>query len=458
MTRRLRLLRNGFALAILTLLASCATQNPPLPPAQPSTPIVVKEHPLPPAAEDPLLQAALGTYADDSNVSALIEAIRRYSPSPLTAGNRVTPLVDGPETFGSMRAAVAAAKKYVHVETFIYGDDDLGREFSELLAQKRREGLEVRVLYDSIGSMDTPGEFFDEMRGAGIEVREFRPMNPLENPRIWEVHNRDHRKIVVIDGLVGFTGGINIDGTYSSSSSIKPGPKRGITDGWRDTHVRIEGPAVRQLERLFEQSWNKAGEASSFGSKYSPEVPQRGKELVTIVANDSDSDERWLYGTVLAAFEHASSRLWITQAYFAPNEQLIQAMTTAAGRGVDVRLIVPAFSDSNIVLQASRATFEQMLRGGVRVFERKHALLHAKTIVVDGTVSFVGSANLDMRSFVHNDEVHAVIVGREPAQRMEKIFQRDERESREIDLQRWKKRSVWQRVKEGFTQFFGYWL
>ncbi|MET0986469.1 MAG: cardiolipin synthase, partial [Steroidobacteraceae bacterium] len=423
------------------MLTSCATQNLPVPEPQDAPPLVVKEHPLPPAAEDKVLQSALGEYANDPAVSSLIEAVRTHSPSPLTAGNKVTPLVDGPETFGAIRAAVRSARHHIHVETFIYGDDKLGREFAALLAQKHREGVAVRVLYDSVGSMKTPRAFFDEMRANGIDVREFRPMNPVENPRIWEIQNRDHRKIVIVDGKIGFTGGINIDGTYSSSSSIKPGPKRGIEDGWRDTHARIEGPAVTQLQQLFMQMWNKAGEQTHFAPEYFPTVTNSGKDLVTIVANESDSEDRWLYGTVLAAISHASSRLWITQAYFAPNEDLLNAMIEAARRGVDVRLIVPGFSDSNIVLQASRATYTPLLDGGVHIFERKDALLHAKTIVIDGALSMIGSANLDMRSFVHNDEVNAVVVSRDVGKRMEEVFERDQKAAREITLAEWKHRS-----------------
>ena len=453
--------RSGWALPwilVCVALASCATQNLPVPEPRDAPPLVVKEHPLPPEAEDRVLRSALGEYATDPAVSGLIEAVRTHSPSPLTAGNKVTPLMDGPETFGAIRAAVRAARHHIHVETFIYGDDELGREFADLLVQKHREGVAVRVLYDSVGSMTTPRAFFDEMRANGIDVREFRPMNPMENPRIWDIQNRDHRKIVVVDGKVGFTGGINIDDTYSSSSSIKPGPKRGIEDGWRDTHVRIEGPAVTQLQQLFMQTWNKAGEQTHFAPEYFPKIPSSGTDLVTIVANESDSDDRWLYGTVLAAITHSSSRLWITQAYFAPNEALLSALIEAAKRGVDVRLIVPGFSDSNIVLQASRATYTQLLDGGVHIFERKDALLHAKTIVIDGALSMIGSANLDMRSFVHNDEANAVIISRGVAQDMEAMFRRDEKESRAVDARRWQHRSLWQRSKEFFTKLIGYWL
>lgn len=180
--------------------------------------------------------------------------------------------------------------------------------------------------------------------------------------------------------------------------------------------------------------------------------------LVTIVGNDSESDDRSLYGTYLAAFASASTRLWITHAYFAPNEELLNAMTQAAQRGVDVRLIVPAFTDSKLVLKATQSTYTRLLKAGVRIYELKDALLHAKSVVIDGTVSIVGSANLDMRSFLHNDEVNAIVVSRDFGRRMEAVFRRDEQASRPIELERWNRRSLWQRLKEFGVNLFGYWL
>jgi cardiolipin synthase len=319
------------------------------------------------------------------------------------------------------------------------------------------EGVEVRVLYDSLGSMETPRSFFDELRAQGIEVREFRPMNPVRNPLIWNIQNRDHRKIIVVDGRTGFTGGINIDSTYSSASTSRPGPKRGLKDGWRDTHVRIVGPAVAQLQRLFAESWQEAGGAPR-ELREAGEFRPAGKTLVTIVGNSSDSDDRSLYGTYLAAFSCASRRLWITHAYFAPNEELLQAMTDAAERGVDVRLIVPSFSDSTLVLNATQATYTRLLNSGVKIYELKDALLHAKSVVIDGTVSIVGSANLDMRSFLHNEEVNAVVIDRDVGQRMEQVFEKDQKAARPVELERWEKRSTWQRFKEFWVSLFRYWI
>src|SRR5215212_8546802 len=235
-------------------------------------PIVARQRVLPEDAGDPLLRAALEEYKNDAAVRELVDAVRHYSSAPLTAGNSVKVLVDGPETFAAIEAAMRAAHNNINLETFIYGADDVGHRFATLLAQKRKEGVEVRVLYDSLGSMDTPRRFFDDLRQQGIDVREFRPINPVKTPLVWNIHNRDHRKIVVVDGKVGFTGGINIDSTYSSASTSRPGPKRGLKDGWRDTHVRIEGPAVEQLQRLFFESWQQAGGATEQKADYFPTI------------------------------------------------------------------------------------------------------------------------------------------------------------------------------------------
>lgn len=424
-------------------------------------PVVAKQQVLPAEEAAQLLDAALKEYADDPAVEALVNAVRSASSAPLTAGNEVRPLIDGPQTFAAIEEAVKAATHHVHVETFIYDDDALGQQFAQLLAAKRRQGVEVRVLYDSVGSMETDPKFFDTLRRDGIEVREFRPMNPAKTPLIWKIQNRDHRKILVVDGRIAFTGGINVSGTYSSSSSSKPGPDRGIEDGWRDTHIQIKGPAVAQLQELFIENWERAGEGPSFccAPEHFPRNPPAGKHLVTIVANDSDeSDDRSLYATYLAAFKQSSSRLWITHAYFAPNDDLLEAMTEAAERGVDVRLIAPGFTDSNVILYATRSTYARLLKGGVRIYERNDALLHAKSVVIDGTVSIVGSANLDMRSFIHNDEANAIIISRDFGAEMERIFERDVQAAHALDLDTWQQRPFMERLREVSSKLLWYWL
>ncbi len=244
--------RWAYALVVATALcASCVALDPSVAPAEQTQPIVTKQRALTEDDADRLLQKALDEYKNDEAVHSLIDQVRRHASAPFTAGNKVSVLVDGPQTFGSIEGALRSARHHIHVETFIFGAEGIGREFADLLAQKRADGVEVRIIYDSVGSMDTPREFFDQHRQKNLEVREFRPMNPVETPLIWKIQNRDHRKIIVIDGRIGFTGGINIDNTYSSASSSKPGPKQGLEDGWRDTHMRMLGPAVAHLNRIF---------------------------------------------------------------------------------------------------------------------------------------------------------------------------------------------------------------
>jgi len=444
----------------LILCAACAAQNPRYQPAEQMPPIVARQRELSEDAGDKVLQAALERYKDDAAVRELVDSVRRYSSAPLTTGNRVNVLIDGPQTYSAIEAALRAARHNIHIETFIYGPGDVGQRFADLLAQKRKEGLEVRLLYDSLGSRETPREFFDQLRQQNVEVREFRPLSPIKTPEVWKLQNRDHRKIIVVDGQIGFTGGINIDSTYDSASTSKPGPERGLEDGWRDTHIEIQGPAVAQLQTLFVGNWQQAGEHEDLSAKdkYFPTIKPAGDNLVTIVANDSESNDRSLYGTYVAAFTCATKRLWITHAYFAPNEELLTALIDAAKRGVDVRLIVPSFTDSRVVLNATQATFTQLLDAGVKIYELKDALLHAKSVVIDSSVTIIGSSNLDMRSFLHNDEVNAIVISRDTAQRMEEVFQRDQQSARAVELKSWERRSLWQRTKEFFVHMFSYWI
>ena len=444
----------------MILCAACAAQNPRYQPAEQMPPIVARQRELSEDAGDKVLQAALEKYKDDAAVRELVDSVRRYSSAPLTTGNRVNVLIDGPQTYSAIEAALRAARHNIHIETFIYGPGDVGQRFADLLAQKRKEGLEVRLLYDSLGSRETPREFFEQLRQQNVEVREFRPLSPIKTPEVWKLQNRDHRKIIVVDGQIGFTGGINIDSTYDSASTSKPGPERGLEDGWRDTHIEIQGPAVAQLQTLFVGNWQQAGEHEDLSAKdkYFPTIKPAGDNLVTIVANDSESNDRSLYGTYVAAFTCATKRLWITHAYFAPNEELLTALIDAAKRGVDVRLIVPSFTDSRVVLNATQATFTQLLDAGVKIYELKDALLHAKSVVIDSSVTIIGSSNLDMRSFLHNDEVNAIVISRDTAQRMEEVFQRDQQSARAVELKAWERRSLWQRTKEFFVHMFSYWI
>ena len=455
----------SWAMAVLALASTaCTTARLPTTSdesAELVAPIIATSGALNERAAERLVESRLGEHQDDPHVAELIEAFRQSARAPLIAGNRVSLLIDGPQALGAIRAAIEQAQHHIHLETYIFADDQVGREFRDLLIRKRTAGVEVRVLYDAVGSLTTSGSLFDAMREAGVEVREFRPLDPVRTPLMWNINNRDHRKIVVVDGKIAFTGGMNISSTYESASSTRPGPEKGATDAWRDTHVQIEGPVARQFQSLFLDMWTRAGAqlAIEDSDRLFPAVASAGRELVAAVASDGgDSKEVAIYTTYLAAIEHATQRIWLTNAYFAPNRQLRKAMIAAARRGVDVRLIVPSFTDSGLILYASRSSYDELLEGGVRIFEQRYALLHAKTAVIDTALSMVGSANLDMRSFLHNNEVNAVVIGADFARRLETVFERDLRDTRELKLDEWRHRPLLDKFKEFGSSLFSYWL
>lgn len=393
-----------------------------------------------------------------ARIEALVEALRVSTAAPLVAGNAVTPLIDGPAAFAAIESAIVYARQSIHVETYIFSDDEFTRAFVDLLKRKRREGVEVRILYDGVGSFSTPEEFFAQMREAGIEVAEFRPLNPIRTLP-WRYHNRDHRKMLIVDSRIAFTGGMNISNTYASSSSIRPGPEEGLKQAWRDTEVRVEGPAALEFQRHFLDVWEQVNGNLAERAPYFPTAKDAGSDIVaTVVSSGTRQQDEAIYATYLAAIRHASERIWITQAYFAPPQEMLDELLAAKRRGVDVRIVVPGFSDSNTVFNASRAGYERMLRGGIRIFERSDAFLHAKTAVIDRAVCIIGSANLDFRSFLHNNEINAIIVGHEPTKVMEASFIADEGYSTELKLQEWEQRPFSQRFKERVSSWFKYWL
>lgn len=411
-------------------------------------------------AADAALNRAAASAPGNTDVTRLLDAVRDAVDTPFMTGNSAQALIDGPQALAAIGAAIAGARHHIHIETYIFGDDEIGRRLAAQLKEKRAEGVDVRVIYDAVGSVSTPESFFADLRSAGIEVLTYRPLTPENTVLILRMNNRDHRKIIVVDGEVGFTGGINISAAYLRSSKSKPGPDRGLESGWRDTHVRIAGPAVQQLQALFLATWVQAGgQVDPSSAEFFPRIAAVGAEPVAIVASDgSDSSEASVYATYLAVVRLATQRVWLTQAYFAPNQQFIDALLDAVKRGVDVRVVVPGFTDSGLIFNAARANYTALLKGGVRLYEQREALVHAKTAVVDGVVSTVGSANLDMRSFIHNNEANAIIISRDFGNTLETVFERDMQASKELTLADWQHRGVMPRLKETISRLFSYWL
>jgi cardiolipin synthase len=386
--------------------------------------------------------------------SAVIESV---SGSPLTKGNKVTLLIDGSSTYAAMFKEIQNARVNVNFETFIIEDDETGRKFADLLLQKQAEGVQVNLIYDSMGSSKTTASFFQRLRDGGIQVVEFNHANPLKAHGKWGLIQRDHRKILIIDGKVVFTGGINISAVYSSSPFRREREEK-TSIPWRDTDVRIEGPAVAEFQKLFIETWKNQKGPDLAEQKYFPALKEVGKELVQVVGSTPGQNNRITFIAYVSAITFSEHSVHLTNAYFIPDDQILDAFTDAARRGVDVKIIVPSITDSWFALLAQRFNYSKLLKAGVKVFELRNALLHAKTAVIDEVWSTVGSTNMDYWSFLSNDEVNAVILSREFAIEMEKMFAKDIAESDQIQWEEWKGRPLIPRIKEWVAHLFLQWL
>jgi cardiolipin synthase A/B len=377
--------------------------------------------------------------------------------TPLTAGNRVLLLQDGKATYRAMFSAISAATDHINLESYIIEDDEIGRQLSELLLQKRSQGVQVNLVYDSVGSIGTPKAFFDRLTAGGVQVLEFNPVNPLSAKKQWLVNNRDHRKLLVIDGHTAFVGGINFSRVHSGGSFARrraPDAK----PAWRDTHLRIEGPVVDEFQKLFMQTWAKQRGAPLTAANYFPALAAKGGEMVRAIGSTPDDPHSLIYLTLISAISKSQRHVYLTNAYFVPDPQLLDALTDAARRGVDVSLVLPGQSDSGAAFHAGRSHYSALLRAGVKIHQRRGAMLHAKTATIDGVWSCVGSTNLDRRSFLHNDEIDAAILGREFAGQMQAAFTADLEASEAMDLERWEARPFDLRLKEWAARLWEYWL
>ena len=378
---------------------------------------------------------------------------------PLMIGNEVSLLQDGPATYRAMFAAIAAAKDHINLETYGIDDSEVGRQFADLLIAQQSRGVQVNLIYDSVGALGTASTYFDRLRAAGVQVLEFNPVNPLATLRPWALGHRDHRKLLIIDGRTAFLGGINISGVYSSGSSFRrpssSSDKADVVPGWRDTDVRISGPVVAEFQKLFMQTWSTQHGKPLTPRHYFPNLSPQGTEIVRAVGSTPDDAFSLIYLMLIAAISNSVKYVYLTNAYFVPDPQLVKALVEAAKRGVDVRLILPGNSDSASAFYAGRSHYEDLLEAGVKIYERRGALLHAKTAIVDGVWSCVGSSNLDWRSALDNDEINAVMLGQVFARQMEAAFKEDMATSDEIDRVSWKQRSLLLRMKEWAARLWG---
>ncbi|MEJ2381693.1 MAG: cardiolipin synthase [Gammaproteobacteria bacterium] len=367
---------------------------------------------------------------------------------PLVLGNRAQLLVDGPATLDAMTRAIESARDTIDMETYIFADDKLGRALANLLIEKQKAGVQVNLIYDSVGSLDTPDAFFQRMKDAGIRVIEFNPVNPLKATHGWKLNNRDHRKLLIVDGNTVFTGGVNVSDGYSSSSFTFHRHDKRLP--WRDTEVEITGPVAHYFQEIFFADWKSQHGPPLKDHDYFPKIAVYGTQVVRAISSEAEGEPNRVYIALISAISNAQRSVHLTAAYFAPDPQLLHALTGAARRGVDVALILPSRSDFWPVLYTGRSYYHELLAAGVKIYERHNALLHAKTAVIDGVWATIGSTNLDWRSLSLNAEVNAVIIGRDFSRQMERLFQRDLRQSRHITLSRWNRRSLPERIKELF--------
>jgi cardiolipin synthase len=357
---------------------------------------------------------------------------------------------DGADTFRAMFHAIRGARKHVDLEFYIFEDVECDGAFlGDLLVETQRRGVDVNVIYDSVGSIDTPREFFARLTDAGVSLVEFNPINPLVARSGYSPNDRDHRKILVVDGRTAIVGGVNLAKEYETSRLRGLAGSDGDTGSyWRDTDIVIEGPAVADIQRLFLDHWgDQKGPPIAVRDAY-PQIPAQGGEVVRILGSDHNDVVPRYYATLLSAIQEAERNIWITAAYFVPTPKEVETLAHAARRGVDVRLLLPGKSDSSLTLNVGRSYYSALLKSGVKIYEMQDALLHSKTATIDGVWSSIGSSNFDHRSVLFNDEVDAVVLGRDTAAQVERMFLDDLETTRPIDPRAWANRPLVQRVTE----------
>ena len=387
--------------------------------------------------------------------------------SPLTVGNEVVLLQDGPATYAAMLRAIAAAKNHINMETYILDDDAVGQAFAQALIEKQNQGIQVNLIRDSAGTFTTPTQFFQTMIDHGINVLEYNPVNPLAARKTWALNQRDHRKLLIIDGRIAFLGGINISSVYSGGSFGAAKPATAINTSaintrskvaWRDTDLQLRGPVVAEFQKLFIETWEKQRGTPLAQKDYFPQLENVGNQVVRAIGSSPDEPFSLIYATLLSAINNAESTVYLTNAYFVPDSQLLRALKDAARRGVDVKLILPSQTDSWLVFHAGRRYYSRLLAAGVKIYQRRGVILHSKTALIDGVWATVGSTNLDWRSFLHNQEVNAVVLGPEFGAQVNAMFAKDLAESDEITRPQWRRRGLGLRAKELFARTWEYWL
>jgi cardiolipin synthase A/B len=376
---------------------------------------------VPRPAPGPLTPATLGA------------ALAADTGAPVVAGNRVDLLLNGAQIFPAMLAAIRASRRTITFAQYAYGRGPIALEVVQALAERCLAGVGVEVLLDGFGSLQVPPELVQTLRGAGCWVSIFHPLS-----RLGEINRRSHRRILVVDGRIGFTGGAGVGRKWTGHGRRE--------DHWRDTDVRVEGPIVAELQRAFAEHWLEATGVALTGDAYYPALEARGSTAAQVIASSPPKGSYAAYTMLLRAIEAAQRSIRISTPYFLPDRTITEALLRAAHRGVRVVVLAPGPIDHNLVRDVSRAAFGPLLLAGVEIYEYQPALLHAKAVTVDGVVGIVGSANVDNRSFAINAELNLVVYDAGFARQLDETFTDDLRYSDRVDYASWRARELGNRL------------
>lgn len=364
--------------------------------------------------------------------------------SPLTGNNKVKILLNGEDKFPEVIEVLRNAKNHIHIEYYIYEDDEIGQALEEILIQKAKEGVQVRFIYDDFGSRSIRRKLVPRLRKAGVKAFPFHKIIFLLFAN--RLNYRNHRKIIVVDGKIAFVGGINVSDRYIN----KPGDTEKVF--WRDTHLRIDGPGVHYLQYLFLGDWNFCAQKKLQPTmEFFPPIgsfPVNGRQVVQIAASGPDSDLPTVLFSMIQAINLASDEILITTPYFIPGESMLNALIIAALGGVSVKLLVPGKSDSRLVNAAAKSYYDELLEAGVEIYLYKKGFVHAKTLVSDDKIAIVGTANMDFRSFDLNFEVNAMVYSKETADELRRAFYEDIKDAEKIDPLAWQNRSKYRQLLE----------
>lgn len=373
----------------------------------------------------------------------LINLLNKLKSAPLYGGNKITFYSDGKSKFEALFEEIRKAKHHIHIQYYIFMDDVIGTQLKDLLVEKVKEGVEVRLLYDSVGSWKANNKFFKEMSSQGILVDGFLKVAfPILTSR---VNYRNHRKVVIIDGTVGFMGGMNVADRYIN----------GINDGiWRDSHFKLEGKAVHGLQASFAIDWYASYSEFLSADRYFPVLEPCGDNLMQIITSGPMGTFKEIHQGIFQAITNAKEYVYIQTPYFIPTDNLLLAIQTAALRGVDVRIMIPKKSDTTFVHIATLSYIKNLLDAKVKVHFFTSGFIHSKLLVIDDDLTITGSANMDVRSFEHNFEIEAFIYNKDTASKAKKIFVRDMQDSELVIPEQWDKRRRYQKFGESVMRMF----